>query len=330
MSSFLSRLRREPSPGDESSPGPTPADAPPPVASRAATARSPTTNNASTPDQALVLMLAELEGYTDGLPEPSVSALRVDERALALGNRRGLERRGSFAVVELKGGRLDAVVRFQFLADEPSAVDSAVQDLQRSLLRARDALWTAGFLRITAEGTSPAEHLPALTRWRKTTDYRVLYEYHYWDTDGAESIIARIPIHSDLEELDSLPRETTTVTDEIVRWDREGAPALQVAALAGSRLRVAGLAILVYLPAGWTGTEVTLARLDRTSKRTPTLYPTLAEFLAAITDPENPDRHAQVVVVVHRCDENRVAGRICSSPDHQRFLTELGELSGGA
>lgn len=305
MSSIFSFLQPEAeTPGEEPPVEPTPAEAPTTAASGVLTARALTTNIASTPDQAMDQMLAALlevlEEWPDDLPEPSVSVTSVTERALAVGNRRGTERRGSFALVELKGGRLEAGVRFQFLADDSGVVDAAVQELHKRLLAARDELWVAGFLRFAAEETSLAEHVSTLNVWRKITDYQVLYEFHYQDTDGAESIIARIPIHSDPEERDSLQRETTLVTDEIVRWDEKrdrdhpGAPPLEVAGSVGSRLQVTGLAILAYLPAGWTGKQVTLARLDRRSTDAATVYPTLEEFLAAVTDQTNPDRNAQV------------------------------------
>lgn len=278
-------------------------------------------NDASTPDQALAIMLKALkmalgleneqeEGWPQELPKPGVSVTGVTERALAVGNRRGTERRGSFAIVELKGGRLEAGVRFQFLADDSGVMDAAVQELHKRLLVARNDLWAAGFLRFAAEGTSLAEHISALNAWRKTADYRVLYEFHYQDTAGAESIITRIPIHSDPEERDSLQRETTVVTDEMVRWDNETAPALEVTASVRSGVRVTGLAILAYLSAGWTGNQITLARLDRGSAAPPTTYPTLAEFHTAVTAPANPDRHAQVTFtsVADFLDEFEPAG----------------------
>ena len=99
----------------------------------------------------------------------------------------------------MKGVRLDAVVRFQFLADELDNVEVAVEALQSRLLDAKDALWKAGFLRFGVKETSLAERLPIPNIWRKTVDYEVLFEFHYQDTDGAESIIARIPIDIDSE-----------------------------------------------------------------------------------------------------------------------------------
>jgi hypothetical protein len=231
---------------------------------------------------------------SDPLPAPTVSVMSITERALAVGNRRGTERRGLFPVVALKGCRLDAVVRFQLWANERDDVDAAIEELQRRLLADRDGLWADGFLRVGAEGTSPAEHVSPPDSWRKSTDYKVLYEFRYEDTDGAEGIIARIPIHSDLEVRDSLPRETTIVTDEIVRWGEEETPTLEVAATARSGVRVTGLAVLAHLPAGWTGGQVTLVRLDRKSAQPPTDYPTLDELHAAVTHPVHPDRHARV------------------------------------
>jgi hypothetical protein len=239
-------------------------------------------------------MLAALEEYLQDLPDPSVSVTSVTERALAVGNRRGMERRGPFAVAALRGGRLDAVVSFRFQASTPDAVDAAVEELQKRLLDARDDLWNCGFLRIAAEGTSLAEQVSPPDSWRKTADYRVLYEFRYSDTDGAEGIIARIPIHSDLEVRDSLPRETTVVTDEIVRWGDGETPVLEVAGTTRLGVRVTGLAVLAHLPAGWTGNQVTLVRLDRRSGQLPTIYPTLDAFHAAVTHPANPDRHARV------------------------------------
>lgn len=217
------------------------------------------TNGTSSLEQALADMLAVLEEYLQGLPSPSVSVASVTERALAVGNRRGTERRGSFAVLALKGGRLEAVVRFQFLADESADVDAAVKTLQERLLAARDDLWAAGFLRIAAEETSLAEHVSGLDAWRKTADYRILYEFHYEDSEGAESLIARIPIDSDLEERDSPQRETTVVTDEMMRWDNQAAPALEVRPGVRHPFRVSALFIIAFLPDGWNGQEVTVS-----------------------------------------------------------------------
>jgi hypothetical protein len=296
----LFRPRDQPPEDEVPSDEPVPADEPTASAPEDALTEPLPANRAASPEQALAIMLQGLGAFLpeddggDGLPAPSVSVVRVRERAVGLGNRRGTERRGPFATVELKGGRLDAVVRFQVWGDDASAADEAIAALQGGILGARDPLWTAGYLRVSAVGTSQAEQGASPDAWRRSADYEVLYEFHYQDAGDAESIIARIPIHSDPEEGDSLLRETTTVTDEMVRWDDEGAAALEVAAPLGTAVSVNGLASLAYLPLGWTGAQVTLARLERGSAAPPTSYPTLAEFLAAVTDAEDPDRHAQV------------------------------------
>jgi len=195
-----------------------------------------------------------IEEWPSDLPLPSVSVTSVTERALAVGNRRGTERRGSFAVVDLKGGRLDAMIRFQFLGDPPDVVDAAVGELHRRLLAAKNFLWKKGILRFAAEETSMLEYIPSLYPWRrigrKTADYRVLYEFHYYDTDGAESLIARIPIDID--------GESTIVTDEMTRWDNQAAPKLEVHGGTHKAFNIGALDILAFLPDGWDGNEVTM------------------------------------------------------------------------
>lgn len=193
-----------------------------------------------------------IEEWPSDLPQPSVSVTSVTERALAVGNRRGTERRGSFAVVELKGGRLDAMIRFQFLGDPPDVVDAALVELHRRLLAAKNFLWKKGILRFAAEETSMLEYIPSLYPWRrtgrKTTDYRILYEFHYYDTDGAESLIARIPIDID--------DESTIVTDEMTRWDNQVVLKLEVHGGTHKAFNIGALDILAFLPDGWDGNEV--------------------------------------------------------------------------
>lgn len=253
------------------------------------------------PSLAMVLntLLGVLQGHIPpaggALPPAGVSAVSVQERTLGLGNQRGSERRGNFAAVVLKGGRLQGTARFELWGSSPAEVDSRVNLLQGGLLAARDALWSAGFLKLAAAGASSAEHLQPPNAWRRSVDYGFLYEYHYQDSDGAESLLARIPIHSDLEELGSLVRETGVVTDRMIRWDDLSAPALEFAASATAGLRIDGLASLATLPGGWSGQAVTLARLRRSAAGTPTAYPDLPTFLAAVNHPVTPDRHAQVI-----------------------------------
>lgn len=278
------------------SPQATPAAsaAPPVAATLPANAPVLAAANAESVAEAVAQMLAALRQFLENLPAASVSATSISERPLALGNWRGMDRRGSFAMTALKGGRVEAGVRFQFSAATPEEVDGAVTTLQTRLLDASDDLFRVGFLRLTAEDASLAEPLSSTNTWRKTATYRILYEYHYVDQDGAESIIARIPITNHLETLNGLGSETTTVTDAMVRWDDEEAPVLEVTATIAARTQINGMAILAYLPAAWSGAPVTFARLNRRTAVPPTVYTTIDEFLSAVTHAVAPDRNAQV------------------------------------
>ncbi len=217
-----------------------------------------------------------IEKWPSDLPQPSISMTSVTERALAIGNRRGVERLGSFAVVDLKGGRLDAIVRFQVLGNPPEVVDAAVEELHRRLLAAKNFLWKDGIVRLAAEETSMLEYVPTQYPWRreerKTSDYRILYEFHYYDADGAESLIARIPINID--------GESTTVTDEMTRWDNQAAPKLEVHGGTHKAFNIGSLDILAFLPDGWDGNEVTMFISVGDAVREST-FPSVREFLEA-------------------------------------------------
>jgi len=225
------------------------------------------------------------------LSEISFSFVGITERTSALGNLHGIEKRGLFEATTLKGVRLDALVRFQLQADEPDNLDTIIDKLHGQLLASRDDLWRKGFLRLVVEETSAAEHITALDKWRKTTDYRILYEFEYNDSDGAGSLIAQIPIHSDSEVPNSHQRETTVVTDDMVRWDDNAAPVLSVR----GRITIGNLSALVFIP----GTEepsgsITVTRTHEGAAGEPTNFPNLEDFLASVTDPDGAERHAQV------------------------------------
>lgn len=253
-----------------------------------------TTNSTPPLDQVVAAMLDILDNYLPPtaapLPEPSVSVTSVNERAVGLGNRRGTETRGTFPIVALKGIRLEAVVRYQLWAATPAEAETAMADLNARLMADRDALWIAGILRLALEASSPADFVSTVNAWRKTSDHRVLYEFHYQDSDGAESLIARIPIDSDLEQPDSPERETTVVTDEMVRWDNEGTPAL---VLRGS-FNIGSLSVLAFVPGIAPAGTVTVKRTFEGAVGPPTSHPTWAAFLAAVSGPNAPERHAQV------------------------------------
>jgi len=297
MPSLFSMFRRrsEPPPLEDIARLAIPAESGPEL-----TSLSLTTNSAPSPAQILSDMLDILRNYLPSpepsLPTPGVSTVSVKQRPVGIGNWRGTERRGPLAEISLKGGRLDTVVRFQLWANTVSGADGIIDTLHSDLLTDSSQLWINGFLRLESIETSPAEFIGgSINAWRKTTDYKILYEYHYSDLDGAESIIARIPIHSDPEERDSPERETTLVTDELSRWDDLRTPSLDVSATAKTKIRIYGFASLAYLPSPWPGNPVIVARLQRNVSTPPTSYPTLAEFHAAVTRKVNPNLHAQII-----------------------------------
>jgi len=246
---------------------------------------------AASPHEALTNMRNRLEDYlppgSPSLPDPDVSVTSVSELPLAIGNFRGMDRRGTFAVAALKGGRLEAAVRFQLWGSSPGDVNGAMDDLHAALLAAKDELWLEGFLRMSAGESSPTEHVPSVDAWRKSADYNILYEFHSVDSDGAESLIARIPIDVDTD----TGSEFTLVTDEMTRWDNEVARTLVVR----GRFTVGVLSSLAFVPGPPPGGPVSLTRTHDGAAGPPTSFATLADFLTAVTDPLSPNRHGQVV-----------------------------------
>ncbi|HEY9640601.1 MAG TPA: hypothetical protein V6C57_08955 [Coleofasciculaceae cyanobacterium] len=217
-------------------------------------------------------------------PNPGVSLISVVEKPVGLGNRLGNEVRNSLATQELKGIRLDAMVRFQLWATELDTVDHNMDQLHGRILSAKDTLRTAGFLRIATEDTALADFVPPLEAWRKTMSCSVLYEFEYAD-DASESLITRIPI-----QFNSEYDESTTVTDEMVRWDEQLVPSLMVRGLS----TVHRLPILFFVPGAFPTGQITFTRTFDGAVGLPIAYPSLDAFHTAIARKIAPDRHGQV------------------------------------
>lgn len=222
-------------------------------------------------------------------PKPSLSIVTVSEQAVGLSNRRGTETRGAFPVVALKGVRLNALVRFQLWATEPADVDTLISQLQARLQGDGANLRAAGFLKAGGEQTSLAEEIASLSAWRKTFDYRVLYEFQYRDEDEATSLIARIPINIVGEF-----NEFMLVTDELVRWDKNEALPLQIV---GRRrpASVRAISLLAFLPAGWKGEKVTISISMRGNLQKKE-FTNVRKFVKAFKlEPDTPERPAAVL-----------------------------------
>ncbi len=224
-----------------------------------------------------------------GLPNPNVTVTAVAERPVGIGNHAGAVTRGPLTALAVKGGRLDAIVRFQVWDDSPTDVDDAILQLQSDVIDDLQQLEEAGFLRIEPRDTTLAENVPGVG-WRKTTSYEVLFEYSYEESDDATGLIARIPVHTDPETADSPEREDNLLTDEMARWDDEDAPDLTVEA----PLIIRKLSALAWLDANPTG-SVTLLRTHDGAAGAPVDHPDLAAFAAATGGESPTDRHARIV-----------------------------------
>ncbi|NJL10235.1 MAG: hypothetical protein HC908_08860 [Calothrix sp. SM1_7_51] len=200
-------------------------------------------------------MLGVLENYlpipTPLQPPPSVSVVSVIEQSVGLGNRIGTETRGSFAVAALKGKRLDAVVRFQIWGSGSDDTNTLIRNLQESLLADKQTLMAEGFLRLIITDTSIADYNPAAGSWSQTIDCKILYEFRLLDTDGAESLIARIPIN-----INSQYQESTVETDKMVRWDNLFVPTLVL----HGRAQIKRISALAFIPGLIPSGSITLKR----------------------------------------------------------------------
>lgn len=209
-------------------------------------------NYAETPAQALTNLLNLLGTFLDTsvTPTPSVYAVSVIERPLGVGNHEGIDPGDPLGVVEIKGRRLEVIARFELTGADALAVNNRVTTLQGELLALKDTLFTQGVLKITSLDSSLAEENPAGSgNWRRTTDYRVLYEYQYADTDNALGLITRI------EAGDVGPGEMMVITRaDTVRWGNETAANLVLR----HGTRVSAIDIWACLPAAWDGAAVTL------------------------------------------------------------------------
>jgi hypothetical protein len=240
----------------------------------------------------LSVLEARLPPPAPPLPDANVTLERVRKRLVGLGGLRGTEATAPIGLLTLRGGRLDARVRFQLWSSTPAGVDDAVVAIQGTMLEYNEQLRLDGFLKIVASDTTLAEHEPSLNAWRKTASYDVLYEFQYRDSDDAPSLIARIPINTDPEEPDSPARETETVTDEMVRWDDEGAPPLVVAGPSD----VGRVDVIAFVPGTAPGGSITLLRTTQGAAGPPSHHPDIPTFLAAVAGDEPAETSADVTL----------------------------------
>jgi len=253
------------------------------------------TSIAASLDMAQVLqdMIDQLTGFfpspISGIPEPSIILLNLDPAPVGLGNSIGTQTTDPIGAKEIKGGRLIALIRFTLWDTDQVQVNESMLLLQSNLLAARENLWDIGFLEFSSKTSSSPQFDGNLNAWNRTADYSLLYEYLYED-DTAQSLIARIPIHADQEVSQSPSRESTLVTDEMTRWDDISAPTLLVRGPTTFR----NLAALTFFTDVQPTGPVTIMRSYEGATDPIQEFTTLNEFLAALADPDSPQRHARV------------------------------------
>ena len=235
-------------------------------------------------DKLLLDLSHYLPHHIAGLPDPTVIMTNLRERSAGLGRHVGTDKLGDFDVVTLKGIRLEGVARFQLWAALPGDIDAAIAVLNAAILTARDALRVQGFLKVTMKDSKPAEHLDTVG-WRRSADYRILYEFPYSDSDDSASLLARIPIG-----IDSVFHEKTVVSDHMARWDNEAAPGL----VSRGPLGITALSALGFIPGASPTGGVTLLRTFDDATGAPTPHATIASFLQAVAGPVPAERHASI------------------------------------
>ena len=242
-------------------------------------------------------MLLILEGYLPPLPNPppppqlppnSVLLASVVERTVGIGSRVGTDLRGPFSVAALKGLRAEAVVRYEVWAQTPAEIGLLIADLIQRLLGDRDLLRAQGFLRIGLKSAGRSENVFAEDAWRQSVEFEVLFEFPFVDSDNADSLIARIPI-----DMTGEVSESTTVVDEMARWDNELAPVLAVR----GPLSIGGLSALAFIAGNDPTGTVTVTRTFDGAVGAPTSHPTFNSFLAAVAGENPAERHSEVSFV---------------------------------
>ena len=253
-------------------------------------------NGGPTPlSRAIQAMLDVLKDYTlppiiqppppPPLPPSNVLLATVIERTVGLGSRVGLDLRGPFSVAELKGLRVESVVRFELWAHTPADVAQAAEDLITRLLGDQETLRGQGFLRIALKSVNPSENIFAEDAWRQLVEFDMLFEFPYVDTSEAESLIAQIPIH-----VNSVHNEDTTIRDQMARWDNEVAPTLRAR---GPR-QIGALTALAFIPAAAPVGRVTITRTFDGATGAPASFATLATFVTAVAGDNPAERNAEV------------------------------------
>lgn len=227
---------------------------------------------------------AFLPGGAGGLPAPGVIMVNLRERSAGIGHHLGTATVADYGIVALKGLRLEGVARFQLWAASPADIDAAVASLNMRILAGRDTLRNKGFLKVDMKDAKPAQNITDVG-WRRSADYRVLFEFPFQGTDESESLLARIPIG-----INSIYNEFTLVTDRMSRWDDVSAPKLAVRGPLG----ITALSALSFVPGPSPTGSVTLTRTFDGATGAPTPSASMADFLSKVGGNAPTEKHASV------------------------------------
>jgi hypothetical protein len=198
-------------------------------------------------------MRAYLPANAPNQPANTLSIVSLSYRSLGIGGWHGMERLSGMAEIGIRGGFLEATVRYDIWAADVTALSNAAAALQRAIGADVVRLRRRQILQLKLVGISDGTGANA-NQLRRSLDYEVLYEYQYLDSDNAASLIARIPIEHGTD-LAALP--TIEVRDWMVRWDNIEAPTLVVSPVGTGTLRVRGLTIAAFFPGAGPGGQVT-------------------------------------------------------------------------
>ncbi len=240
------------------------------------------------PSDVLTAMMSALQPFVpaqmNGLPKPSLSLAKAEMRAAGIGNLVGMAAHGSIGAVEQRAVRVQATARFALWGVAVFDLDQVLTALNTAIFAKRADLQAQGFLKLSLDGSLPAEHSNQPGLWRRFADYDVLYEFAYPDVGEAESLIR--PIFAQ----DSPTGAKWAVTGDLARWDDAEAEPL---AIRGPAV-ITELAALAFFadPGNPPTGGVTITRTFDGAPPPPAAG-TLAAFLAQITA-GTPDRNASV------------------------------------
>jgi hypothetical protein len=230
-------------------------------------------------------MLDHLKTFLLGLPgtDSTLALVEATERPVGVGAFSGNVERGPLAVLGMRGGRVEARVRFDVVAPTPADVATAVRDLQMAVLGARLDPRKKDFLVLEPAGGAPANPFGA-GAWRESVEYRALYEYRYEDPEDAGGLIVSIPV-----KLRGEHHEQMDVTRDLTRWSAVEAPPLRIR---GPRA-IGTLSALTFKGGGFPAGKVTLRCSREGAVESANTHDSLDLFAKAVA---NGGRNDQVVL----------------------------------